>query len=241
MSTQDLQSLCELGQQQLMRTEYLAAEATLAGAEAEAWERKDFDTLSRLYMPLQEARRQRRQKCSEGVVCLDILQRSPEDALDPKQIVAQFPNGHLLVAGWGTLAPAMEVRRLQGERRLYAETILACVYPAAGSFSIAIQPFPDPGPKAAPAGQHLIPVQDHSIILHESGLPRGAGPATAESCGQVMALWEMLSDPFMRAADAEMDPLKKIELYRKAILADYACELAHQKLADAAKELAKGG
>ena len=30
----DLQSRCELGQQQLMRTEYLEAEATLAAADA---------------------------------------------------------------------------------------------------------------------------------------------------------------------------------------------------------------
>ena len=61
----DLQSRCELGQQQLMRTEYLDAEATLASAEAEAWEKRDFDTLSRLYMPLQEARRQR----AEWAIC----------------------------------------------------------------------------------------------------------------------------------------------------------------------------
>ena len=52
----DLQSRCELGQQQLMRTQYLDAEATLVAAEAEAWAARDFDTLARLYMPLQEAR-----------------------------------------------------------------------------------------------------------------------------------------------------------------------------------------
>ena len=58
-----LQQLCELGQQQLMATDYLRAEATLVQAEQLAIQTGDFDTLSRLYMPLQEARRQKRQRC----------------------------------------------------------------------------------------------------------------------------------------------------------------------------------
>src|SRR3954468_9844829 len=103
MSSQDLQERCELGQQQLMRTEYLEAEATLASAEADAWAARDFDTLSRLYMPLQEARRQRRQRCGEGKVVLDLVATGPDDALDAEQLIGRFPHGQLLIAGWGTL------------------------------------------------------------------------------------------------------------------------------------------
>src|SRR5215212_4799219 len=106
----DLQALCELGQQQLMRTEYLDAEATLERAEQIAWDSKDFDTLSRLYMPLQEARRQRRQRCGEGIIALDLIATGPEDAIDGRRIVENYPHGQLLVAGWGTAAPAREVR-----------------------------------------------------------------------------------------------------------------------------------
>src|SRR6478752_3970854 len=89
----DLQSLCELGQEQLMRMEYLAAERTLERAEAIAWDARDFDTLARLYMPLQEARRQRRQRCGEGVVCLDLIAQSLEDRVDGRRVVENFPQG----------------------------------------------------------------------------------------------------------------------------------------------------
>src|SRR5947207_15860412 len=99
----DLQSRCELGQQQLMRTEYLDAEATRAAAEADAWAARDFDTLSRLYMPLQEARRQRRQRCGEGVVCLDLIAAGPDDEIDGRRVVENYPHGQLLAAGWGTV------------------------------------------------------------------------------------------------------------------------------------------
>src|SRR5437667_3039957 len=100
MAMMDLQAQCELGQQQLMRTEYLQAEATLADAEARAWAGHDFDALARLYMPLQEARRQKRQRCGEGEVCLDLSAEGPADAVDGRRIVENYPFGQLLVAGW---------------------------------------------------------------------------------------------------------------------------------------------
>src|SRR5215204_6461416 len=100
-----LQDLCELGSEQLFQTKYLEAEATLARAEAQAWAARDWDTLARLYMPLQEARRQRRQRCGEGVVALDLIATGPEDAIDGRRIVENFPHGQLLVAGWGNIQP----------------------------------------------------------------------------------------------------------------------------------------
>ena len=42
----DLQQLCELGQEQLMRMEYLTAERTLERAEIIAWTNRDFVALS---------------------------------------------------------------------------------------------------------------------------------------------------------------------------------------------------
>src|SRR5881398_4097480 len=120
----DLQSLCELGQEQLMRMEYLPAERMLERAEAIAWDARDFDTLARLYMPLQEARRQRRQRCGEGVVCLDLIAAGPDDHIDGRHIVENYPHGQLLVAGWGTIEPALTVRALQREHELYLEIFL---------------------------------------------------------------------------------------------------------------------
>src|SRR5438128_1050504 len=125
----DLQSRCELGQRQLMEMKYLEAEETLASAEQDAWAARDFDTLSRLYMPLQEARRQRRQRCGEGIVCLDLVAAGPDDHISGKHVVENFPHGQLLVAGWGTIEPAKQVRELQREHGLFVETFLAAVYP----------------------------------------------------------------------------------------------------------------
>src|SRR5437763_17138410 len=102
----DLQSLCERGQELLIATDYLAAEDVLVRAEKLALDGEDFDTLSRLYMPLQEARRQRRQRCGEGVVKLDLVAEFHDHVLDAEQIVRDFPHGQLLVAGWGSVEPA---------------------------------------------------------------------------------------------------------------------------------------
>ena len=52
-----------------------------------------------------------------------------------------------------------------------------------------------------------------------------------------MALWERLHTPFLAEADAQGDAVAKVEGYRKTIEVDYACELAHQKLSDAARRL----
>ena len=69
----DIQQRCARGQDLLQAQDYIEAEKELKLAEREATARHDWDSLSRLYMPLQEARRQRRLRCGEGVVCLDLL------------------------------------------------------------------------------------------------------------------------------------------------------------------------
>src|SRR5271169_906635 len=118
MTASEIQAQCELGQEQLMRLEYLLAERTLAAAEEEAWTGRDFDALARLMLPLQEARRQRRQRCGEGIVRWDLVARGPNDVLDAMHIAADYPHGQLLIAGWGTTSPAIELRRQQIEKRL---------------------------------------------------------------------------------------------------------------------------
>ena len=67
MSLAEIEQQCELGQRLLMEMEYLKAERVLADAESQAWAGQAWDVLSRLYLPLQEARRQRRQRCGEGM------------------------------------------------------------------------------------------------------------------------------------------------------------------------------
>jgi hypothetical protein len=244
MSEDSVEALCERGQEELMRMEYLAAERSLARAERLAWGEREWDLLSRLYMPLQEARRQRRQRCGEGVVCLDLLAEGPEDRVEARHVVEHYPHGQLLVAGWGTIEPALKVREIAAELGLYVETFLGAVYPGVGGKRIVvIAPL---GDLAVPAAGSMLSVEELKgklpvgcVVMGEDELPRGSRKGTYQTYGEVMGMWERLHSPFLAAADGEKDPVARIEGYRKTIRVDYACELAHQKLSDVAKEMGR--
>jgi hypothetical protein len=241
MTPTELQDLCACGQALLMDTRYWDAERALGRAEAFAWEARDWDALARLYMPLQEARRQRRQRCGEGVVALDLLPTAPADVVDPHHVLTNYPQGQLLVAGWGSIAPAVELRRLAEERGLYLETFLAAAYPVGAGVAVAIVPTPDV--MLPSAGREwsvdalAAQLPAHSILLAESQLPRGSRRGTTQTYAEVMGMWERLAAPFLAAAEASGDPVVRAMGYRQAIRVDYACELAHQRLSDLAKRM----
>lgn len=239
----DLQAICQQAQEQLVAMQYLAAENLLVRAESLAFKNNDFDTLSRLYMPLQECRRQKRLLCGEGIVKFDLIARDANDALDPEKIATQFPQGQLLVAGWASIAPAVELRKIAAEKKLYVETFLAAVYEInGGGRAVAIVPSADVAlpPADAWAIDRLIqrlPV--HSILLPIRELPTGQQHGTTTTFAHTSALWEKLHLPFLAQADAALDPHQRIALYRKTIAVDYACELAHQKLSDCASKISR--
>lgn len=230
--------LCEFGQEQLIETHYLQAEATLVRAEALAQAANDWDSLSRLYMPLQEARRQRRQRCGEGTVCLDLLARGPDDVIDPAAVLDRFPSGQLLVAGWGTLEPARRLRAMAAERQLYLEVFLAAVYPSANARIVLIAPEEESPLPSAGYDPGMFPL-DNALIFSETELPPGAIKGTPQTYGYVMGLWERLHGPFLAAADSAPDLLDQVSGYRRTIRVDYACELAHQRLSAVARQLAR--
>ena len=240
MTAEEIQRQCEVGQSLLMKMQYLDAEATLANVEHEAWAAQDWDALARLYMPLQEARRQRRQRCGEGIICLDLISQGPSDAIEPLHVPKNFPHGQLLVAGWGTSAPAQRVRALAAEHQLYLDTFLGAAYPTNEGIVVAIIPLAGdslvpPEPRPIESLRALLP--RHALLLRESELPRGSRSGTFQTYGQVMAIWERLHRPFLAEADAQDDPIRKMEGYRQTIAVDYACELAHQKLSDVARSM----
>lgn len=222
----DLHNLCERGQELLMRMDYLGAERALVEADAIASRLEDFDTLSRLYMPLQEARRQRRQRAGEGTVRLDLVARSPEARLDPEEIVARYPQGQLLVAGWESIEPALRIRELARQRNLYLDTFLAATYRIDGEIVVRVLP-------EARASEAM------SITFRPDELPTGERKGTWQTYAEVMAIWERLHRPYLAAADAGVDPAQKIEGFRRTLEVDYACELAHQKLSAVAGALSR--
>jgi len=241
MPDDDVQTLCEQGQALLMETRYWEAERVLAGVERRAWESQDWDTLARAYMPLQEARRQRRQRSGEGVVALHLIAEGPADVIDPSQVVSNYPHGQLLVAGWGTIEPARRVRELAAANGLYVETFLAATYPVGAGRAVVIVPTEDVALPPVDAGMSIdallkkVPAQ--CLVLAENELPKETRRGNTQTYAEVMAMWERLATPFLAAADMLVDPVAKIDAYRKAIRVDYAMELAHQKLSDVAKEL----
>ena len=222
---------------------YVEAERILTTAERVAWDQRDFDTLARLYMPLQETRRQIRIRCGEGDVALDLFPPDPDAPMNAELILESFPFGQLLVAGWGSIDVAKDVRRLAHERGLYLESLLGAVHRTTDEgLMIAIVPTEDtPVPESTELSRNDLwkALPANSLLLRSDDLPHGVRRGTTETFAKVASLWERLHLPYLRDADAEPDPVRRIELYRRTIAVDYACELAHQKLSHTAKELAR--
>jgi hypothetical protein len=241
MDDTQLQEMCERGQGLLMETRYWEAERVLADAERQAWDARDWDTLARLYMPLQEARRQRRQRCGEGVIALDLLAEGPADQVDPAHVLANYPHGQLLVAGWGSIEPAVRVREIAAAEGLYVETFLAAAYPIGAGKAVAIVPTEEvalpPADRPWSIDELVRKLPAHAIVMAENELPRGSRKGTTQTYAEVMSMWERLAAPFLGAADATVEAVAKIEGYRRTIRVDYACELAHQRLSDVAHRL----
>jgi len=215
---------------------YLQAEKTLAEAEELAWNARDWDSLSRLYMPLQESRRQRRQRCGEGKIQLDFIARDAADAPDGAAIARQIEHGQILIAGWGSIQPAVNARQAIAELGLYLDIFLAAVYPMGEGRIIVIVPtaniaMPATAPMQPDVLMRQLPV--HSIVLSDSELQTRTYAAT-------MALWERLHAPFLAAAGFAPDAVQKIDAYRETIGVDYACELAHQNISNLARKIAVG-
>jgi hypothetical protein len=226
-----LQDLCQRGQELLMQTNYLAAEAMLAEAEQIAWDAKDWDTLSRLYMPLQEARRQKRQIALEGTIRLSL--HHPH--LSVEQFLRDYSQGEFLLAGAGEIAPAIELRAA-ARGKLYLEAFLAAAYTIGERQAVVIVGLENSS-LPAPAEirnidqlLHRLPV--HSVVLMDTEL-------TEQTASCVMALWQRLHLPYLAAADAEVDPVRRMAAYRQTIQVDNSCELAHQKLADVAARISR--
>jgi hypothetical protein len=240
MPERSLQDLCEEGQRKLVETDYYAAEKLLMHAELVAWNARDWDTLSRVYMPLQEARRQRRQRSGEGIVKLDLVARTADTNLDADDLIARYTHGQLLVAGFGTIEPAVSLRRLAWERGLYLETFLGAVYPVNDRFVVAIVPTADialPPVDGRPLDRLLPTLPPFSVVLSDDELIPGERKGDDATYAQTMALWEKLHLPFLAAAEQTADPIRKMAAFRRVIEVDYASELAHQHLSITARKM----
>jgi hypothetical protein len=238
----DTQQACAEGQRLLSSTRYLHAEQTLTRAETRARAGHDWDGLARLYMPLQESRRQRRQRCGEGVVRLDLLFAPGTPVPAAHDILRQYPHGQLLVAAPADLTPAAELRRLAWRENLYVDVFLAATYAIGAGTTVLIAPTDDVALPPADVGSidrlHAL-APPHSIILAGAELPAGATPGNDATYAYTMSMWEKLHAPFLARAWSTPDAITRIDAFRRAIEVDYACERAHQDLCKTAADLAR--
>lgn len=120
MPSDRIDQIMERASQELVRTHYLACERLCLEAMELARETKDFERYARILLPLQEARRQRRQVAIEaGVFVLTGERQIPEAILDEHR-----GGCLLLVSPPYTLEDERAVRRLALERGLLVEAML---------------------------------------------------------------------------------------------------------------------
>lgn len=118
-SAAQIDALMEQASEKLAAMQYLECERLCRRAMALARQAGDFERLSRIVMPLEEARRQRRQIAEDAGVFV-IAEKQP-----PAEILQQHPRGCLML-----IAPPFEqhdadaVRELIAQRGLFAEVLL---------------------------------------------------------------------------------------------------------------------
>ncbi|MFN4241921.1 MAG: hypothetical protein ACK4PI_01640 [Tepidisphaerales bacterium] len=239
-SESDVQALCEVASQKLVATDYIAAERLLERAKSLAMEQQDFDTLARLMFPLQEARRQKRQRCGEGVVRFDLVCR---DAAEACEAVRHMPHGQLLIRGPASTAPAEAARRLVKSEGWFVDVLLGADFPLAGG-GVLTAVFPRPADLrtlAVPTPLEVLlqRLPPHVVTLNPAELPAGPRPGTAATFARVMDIFERLHRPFLAMADAMPVSAARLSAYDEVLAVDYACELAHQNAAEVARELAR--
>lgn len=233
-----IQALCAAGQDSLENTDYLAAEQTLARAEAIAWESKDWDALARLYMPLQEARRQRRQRALDGQFFFQI---ADEPAL-ATTLASEVDQGIVLLAGEASLAPSLALRQRVAELGRYVDVFLTAAYRIGEDYAVLVVPNQSimvPSASMNSVDTLIRRAPPHSVLLRPAQVPGTRRVSDSTTGAFVMDLWEQLHRPFLAMAEACTDPVMRISAYRDAIAVDYACEIAHQHLSDTAHQLAR--
>ena len=233
-----IQNLCEHGQAALLATDYLAAERYLAAAESLAWRAKDYDALARLYMPLQEARRQRRQQSADG----PFVTRMLADTAEVMDLAGLAQRGQFVVAGRASVVPAVLLRAIAAQRGLVFDVPLAAAYRADGQPFVLIVPTPDtvlPFDVTYTVDGLMRAIPVGSVLIPAHSLPPDQKAGDTASFGYTMSLWERLHEQFLAAADALPDGDTKIEAYRQTIRVDYACEFAHQRLSETARRLSR--
>jgi hypothetical protein len=214
-----LDTQMEQASEALARMDYLACESLCEAALGVAKAQRDWAYYSRILLPLQESRRQRRMVAAEGVIRLGTGTEGGGVSI----WLNHLPAGCLVVTHPHTRAEAARLQREARERRLFVEVLLAESKSTDGVWRI--------GTFAGPAASIDVPAPPADC--REQWLPSGtACPAAAQ---WFLDASEKLGDVLLARVTAT-SPVQRVDALEQCLLGAGDHEILHQRLADAAND-----
>lgn len=208
----------ETASQALADLDYTRCEALCVDALAEARELEDWITYQRVLLPLQEARRQKRQAALDGPVRLGV-DRRPDDI---NELVPADGSGCLVLNECCDALDASNIISAASDcfELLYAANaidahIWQIVSPRNAAYAVDL-----PAPDASWRGQWMT--QD---------------PARLNAAHWFMRAYEALGDAALASVTSPLGSIQRVHDLEEALYAAGDHELLHQALATAAKAL----
>ena len=227
--TTTLDNIMEQASQALAELDYPGCETLCLQALSQARERGDWAGYSRVVLPLQEARRQKRQAALDGPIALGTANHTGES----NTLIDGLNAGALVVTSPLTPDDADRLDRTARESGRAIEILFAqpdadgqfwAVHTYRGQLYQALRPAPptDMQGRALP-GQDALP---------------GSKLTPAH---WFMQASEALGNTAIAMAAEPMDAIDRVALLEQALSAVGDHELLHQRLADAARAMHDGG
>jgi len=231
MATLDEQM--ERASEALARMDYLTCEARCVQALAEARDRRLWRYYARILLPLQEARRQRRQIAAEGTIRLGTgsLGGEPGDWLD------QLESGCIVVSPPHGRAEATALWQAARDQRRYVEVLLTDSDLTADAWRVLSFTGPAitcqrPAPPTSWRDQWLA-----ADAVPEPA-PAGESQTPADWClDTIEALGDAAIDKVEARTDAIPGGEMRVELLEPLLDVVPDHEILHQKLGDAARAI----
>lgn len=220
--TAALDDLMESASQALAELNYAQCESMCVDALGKARDAGQWVLYQRILLPLQEARRQRRQSALDGPVLLG----TPQQMQEPKKLFSTFDQGCVVLTWPCTAEDARSLSKHLSEQQLPAEVLYADNEASATTWRITSYTGPAlsidlPAPKAEWLGQWTDPTKI-------------APPTPAH---WFMQASEALGNAALAAIDAQPGSLAYLQSLEQALSCVDDHEILHQRLAAAAKAL----
>ena len=220
--TKAIDDLMQTASQALAELAYARCEALCVEALEQARDDEDWAMVRRVLLPLQEARRQKRQAAIDG----PILLGTPEKADTLGGLVGDRGCGCIVLTAPYTAEDAATLDLLLRQEQRRVEVLFADNAADAGTWQITTYQGPwartaRPAPDPAWVGQWIDPLKT-------------TPPTPAH---WFMRASEALGDAALAAVDSETGSAERFDELSQALASAGDHEILHQRLADAARDL----